>query len=171
MNFGRLLEGKRAPEPMSQINVTPLVDVMLVLLVIFMVTAPFFSGSLKLDLPRAPVSAAPPSAAPSLLLELGGDGQLRLNGLAVTDAQLSQRLREVAEREGARSWLIQRAAEIDWAWFDGVTTVGLTAGASAPEVLVQEVLAAMSERFSVSTENITTAVEEVVFKLPRSLTA
>jgi len=96
MNFGRLLEGKRAPEPISQINVTPLVDVMLVLLVIFMVTAPFFSGSLKLDLPRAPVSAAPPSAAPSLLLELGGDGQLRLNGLAVTDAQLSQRLREVA---------------------------------------------------------------------------
>jgi 4-hydroxy-3-methylbut-2-enyl diphosphate reductase len=52
-----------------------------------------------------------------------------------------------------------------------VTTVGLTAGASAPEVLVQEVLAAMNERFAVTTENITTAVEEVVFKLPRSLTA
>jgi 4-hydroxy-3-methylbut-2-enyl diphosphate reductase IspH len=81
------------------------------------------------------------------------------------------RLREVAEREGARSWLIQRAAEIEWAWFEGVTTVGLTAGASAPEVLVQEVLAAMNERFAVTTENITTAVEEVVFKLPRSLTA
>jgi 4-hydroxy-3-methylbut-2-enyl diphosphate reductase len=91
--------------------------------------------------------------------------------IGAANSSNSQRLREVAEREGARSWLIQRAAEIDWAWFDGVTTVGLTAGASAPEVLVQEVLAAMSERFSVSTENITTAVEEVVFKLPRSLSA
>lgn len=83
----------------------------------------------------------------------------------------SQRLREVAEREGARSWLIQRAADIDWTWLDGVTTVGVTAGASAPEVLVQEVLAALNERFTVMSENITTAVEEVVFKLPRALTA
>lgn len=91
--------------------------------------------------------------------------------IGAANSSNSQRLREVAEREGARSWLIQRAAEIDWAWFDGATTVGLTAGASAPEVLVQEVLAAMNERFVVSTENITTAVEEVVFKLPRSLTA
>ena len=49
--------------------------------------------------------------------------------------------------------------------------VPIGAGASAPEVLVQEVLAAMNERFAVTTENITTAVEEVVFKLPRSLTA
>ena len=91
--------------------------------------------------------------------------------IGAANSSNSQRLREVAEREGACSWLIQRAAEIDWAWFEGVTTVGLTAGASAPEVLVQEVLAAMNERFAVTTENITTAVEEVVFKLPRSLTA
>jgi 4-hydroxy-3-methylbut-2-enyl diphosphate reductase len=91
--------------------------------------------------------------------------------IGAANSSNSQRLREVAEREGARSWLIQRAAEIDWAWFEGVTTVGLTAGASAPEVLVQEVLAAMNERFAVTTENITTAVEEVVFKLPRSLSA
>jgi 4-hydroxy-3-methylbut-2-en-1-yl diphosphate reductase len=83
----------------------------------------------------------------------------------------SQRLREVAEREGARSWLIQRAADIDWTWLEGVTTVGVTAGASAPEVLVQEVLAALNARFTVTSENITTAVEEVVFKLPRALTA
>jgi 4-hydroxy-3-methylbut-2-enyl diphosphate reductase len=52
-----------------------------------------------------------------------------------------------------------------------VTTVGLTAGASAPEVLVQEVLAAMGARFAVTSESITTAVEDVVFKLPRALTA
>ena len=95
MSFGRL-QGKRAPEPISQINVTPLVDVMLVLLVIFMVAAPFFSGSLKLELPRAPVSAAPPSPPPGLVLEVERDGLLRLNGLSVTQEQLSQRLREVA---------------------------------------------------------------------------
>jgi 4-hydroxy-3-methylbut-2-enyl diphosphate reductase len=83
----------------------------------------------------------------------------------------SQRLREVAAREGARAHLIQRAALIDWAWFEGVTTLGLTAGASAPEVLVQEVIDAVRERFDVTVEEVTTATEEVVFKLPRALVA
>ncbi len=91
--------------------------------------------------------------------------------IGATNSSNSQRLREVAEREGAQAWLINRAADIDWAWFEGVTTVGLTAGASAPEVLVQEVLAAMGARFAVTTQSITTAVEDVVFKLPRALTA
>ena len=83
----------------------------------------------------------------------------------------SQRLREVAAREGAQARLIQRAAGIDWAWFEGVETVGLTAGASAPEVLVQEVLDALKSRFSVSIEEVTNATEQVVFKLPRALVA
>ncbi len=83
----------------------------------------------------------------------------------------SQRLREVAEREGSRAFLIQRADSIDWSWFDGVTTLGLTAGASAPEVLVQEVLSLLATRYDVSTEAVQTAVEDVVFKLPRALTA
>lgn len=91
--------------------------------------------------------------------------------IGATNSSNSQRLREVAEREGARAHLINRAADIDWAWFDGADTVGLTAGASAPEVLVQEVLADMGARFAVTCENITTAVEEVVFKLPRALTS
>ena len=81
----------------------------------------------------------------------------------------SQRLREVAEREGARAHLIQRAANIDWTWFEGVATVGLTAGASAPEILVQEVLTLLATRYEVATEAVTTAVEDVVFKLPRAL--
>lgn len=81
----------------------------------------------------------------------------------------SQRLREVAAREGARAYLIQRASFIDWRWFEGVTTLGLTAGASAPEVLVQEVLDALKERYDVAIEEVTTATEEVVFKLPRAL--
>ncbi len=81
----------------------------------------------------------------------------------------SQRLREVAERDGAAAHLIQRAENIDWSWFDGVGTVGLTAGASAPEVLVQEVMTLLATRYEVTTEAVTTAVEDVVFKLPRSL--
>nr|WP_310525290.1 4-hydroxy-3-methylbut-2-enyl diphosphate reductase [Polymorphobacter sp.] len=89
--------------------------------------------------------------------------------IGATNSSNSQRLREVAEREGAASHLIQRAADIDWRWFAGVDTLGLTAGASAPEVLVQEVLAALGTHFTVTTENITTAVEQVVFKLPRAL--
>ncbi|WP_426165468.1 4-hydroxy-3-methylbut-2-enyl diphosphate reductase [Sandarakinorhabdus sp. DWP1-3-1] len=91
--------------------------------------------------------------------------------IGATNSSNSQRLREVAEREGAAAHLIQRASDIDWAWFDGVATMGITAGASAPEVLVQEVLLALSGRFDVTTENITTAVEQVVFKLPRALVA
>jgi len=83
----------------------------------------------------------------------------------------SQRLREVGEREGARAYLVQRAAEIDWSWLTGAKTVGLTAGASAPEILVQEVLALLATRFTVTTREVTTAVEDVVFKLPKSLTA
>ena len=91
--------------------------------------------------------------------------------IGATNSSNSQRLREVAEREGAAAYLIQRAADIDWSWFVGVSTMGITAGASAPEVLVQEVLAKLATHFEVRSENITTAVEQVVFKLPRALVA
>jgi 4-hydroxy-3-methylbut-2-enyl diphosphate reductase len=91
--------------------------------------------------------------------------------IGATNSSNSQRLREVAEREGASAYLIQRATNIDWQWFDGVSTVGITAGASAPEVLVQEVLSHLGDRFTIASEDITTAVEQVVFKLPRALVA
>jgi 4-hydroxy-3-methylbut-2-enyl diphosphate reductase len=81
----------------------------------------------------------------------------------------SLRLVEVAERLGTRSRLIQRANEIDPSWLDGVTTLGLTAGASAPEVLVREVVQRISELRTVSEETVTTAEEKMVFKLPRQL--
>lgn len=81
----------------------------------------------------------------------------------------SVRLVEVAERSGARAQLIQRAADIDLAWLDGVETLGLTAGASAPEILVREVVARLSEHFEVNEQDIKTADERMVFKLPRSL--
>ena len=81
----------------------------------------------------------------------------------------SLRLVEVAERLGTNSRLIQRASEIDPSWLDGVKTLGLTAGASAPEVLVREVVARIAELRTVTEETVTTAEEKMVFKLPRQL--
>ncbi|MCU0729343.1 MAG: 4-hydroxy-3-methylbut-2-enyl diphosphate reductase [Sphingopyxis sp.] len=81
----------------------------------------------------------------------------------------SLRLAEVAERLGARSELIQRATDIDWTWFDGVETLGLTAGASAPEILVREVVELIGTRFDVTERQVETAVENMIFKLPRGL--
>lgn len=81
----------------------------------------------------------------------------------------SLRLVEVAEREGTPARLIQRAAEIDFDWLEGVTTLGLTAGASAPEVLVREVVDRLAERFAVEEEQVETARETIAFKLPRGL--
>ncbi len=83
----------------------------------------------------------------------------------------SLRLAEVAQRLGAQSHLIQRATEIDWNWFDGVTTVGLTAGASAPELLVREVVDLIATRYAVDEQPVVTATEDMVFKLPRGLEA
>ncbi|MEM9084465.1 MAG: 4-hydroxy-3-methylbut-2-enyl diphosphate reductase [Pseudomonadota bacterium] len=81
----------------------------------------------------------------------------------------SLRLVEVAERLGTPGKLIQRAEEIDPAWLDGVDTVGLTAGASAPEVLVREVVDGLAALRPISEETITTTEEKMVFKLPREL--
>jgi 4-hydroxy-3-methylbut-2-enyl diphosphate reductase len=82
----------------------------------------------------------------------------------------SQRLVEVAERAGCpRAVLIQRASEIDWSVFDGVEKIGVTAGASAPEVIVEEVLDAFAKRFDINVELVRTAEESIVFSLPRQL--
>ncbi len=81
----------------------------------------------------------------------------------------SLRLVEVAERLGTPSRLIQRATEIAPEWLDGVETLGLTAGASAPELLVREVVERISGWRTVSEEQVTAAEENMVFKLPRQL--
>jgi 4-hydroxy-3-methylbut-2-enyl diphosphate reductase len=82
----------------------------------------------------------------------------------------SQRLREVAEREGCRiSELVQRAADIDWEKFGDIVSLGITAGASAPEVLVEEIIEAFATRYEVSVETVSTADESVFFPLPRQL--
>ncbi|CDO37530.1 MULTISPECIES: 4-hydroxy-3-methylbut-2-enyl diphosphate reductase [Novosphingobium] len=81
----------------------------------------------------------------------------------------SLRLVEVAQRAGACAQLIQRATDIDPRWLDGVETVGITAGASAPEELVNEVIARLKELRQVDQEEVVTEKEHITFKLPRQL--
>jgi len=81
----------------------------------------------------------------------------------------SLRLVEVAQRCGTPARLIERAKDLDPAWLDGVETVGLTAGASAPENLVREVIDRLAEWRAVEERQTVTATENMVFKLPRQL--
>ncbi len=92
--------------------------------------------------------------------------------LGAPNSSNSMRLVEVARASGCpRALLVQRAAEIDWSRLDGVRRLGITAGASAPEILVEEVIAACRERFAVEVEEVAGTEERVVFKLPRALSA
>lgn len=82
----------------------------------------------------------------------------------------SKRLVDVALRSGAKaSKLIASVDFVDWSWFEGVSTLGITAGASAPEILVEELIEACRERFDVMIEDVKVTDEDVVFKLPRVL--
>ena len=72
---------------------------------------------------------------------------------------------------GVPARLIERAADIDWGWLGDPSTVGVTAGASAPETLVREVVDALAERFLVTEETVDHTPERMVFKLPRELVA
>ena len=83
----------------------------------------------------------------------------------------SLRLVECAERAGAKAQLIQRGAEIDFGWLEGVRTLGITAGASAPEVLVREVVDALGTRYAITERTVETAQENIAFKLPKGLEA
>lgn len=81
----------------------------------------------------------------------------------------SLRLVEVAARAGTKAYLVQRAEDISMNWFDSVNTLGLTAGASAPEVLVREIIDALAGHFDLDEQQVTTAEESITFKLPREL--
>jgi biopolymer transport protein TolR len=96
MAFGRL-ERTQLPQPMSEINVTPLVDVMLVLVVIFIITAPLLASSIRLDLPGT--EAAKPNDAPRFVsVALDAQGRLFLNDKPVTAAELAARLSDSARQ-------------------------------------------------------------------------
>ena len=97
----------------------------------------------------------------------------RIDALLVVGApnsSNSRRLVEVGKAAGCPyAMLVQTAADIDWRSLDGVRSVGLTAGASAPEVLVEQVIEAFAERYRVTVEDVVTAEENVTFKVPRVL--
>jgi len=95
----------------------------------------------------------------------------RMLVIGAPNSSNSLRLAEVAQRLGVRARLIERAADIDWEWLGQPETVGVTAGASAPELLVREVIDALRERFEVSEEEADHSPERMVFKLPRELVA
>ena len=96
MTFGRL-QRTPGPQPMSDINMTPLVDVMLVLVVILIITAPLLASSIRLDLPRT--GAAKPGEVPDFVtVVLDRSGQAFLNDQAVDPAQLAERLAQAANK-------------------------------------------------------------------------
>jgi len=82
----------------------------------------------------------------------------------------SQRLKEVAERSGCKlARLVLRADDVEWDLFSNISSLGITAGASAPEILVEEIMDAFAERFELRVETVSTADEGVFFPLPREL--
>lgn len=94
----------------------------------------------------------------------------RMLVIGAPNSSNSLRLVEVAKGAGCpRSWLVQRAADLDWDDFEGAGVVGISAGASAPELLVNEVIDAFRSRFDVTMEEVEVARESVEFKLPRAL--
>lgn len=93
----------------------------------------------------------------------------RMLVIGAPNSSNSLRLVEVSERNGCPGRLLQRSTEVDWEWLEGAKTVGVTAGASAPEVLVEELLETLRDRYEITLEYVTTSEENVKFKLPLSL--
>jgi len=131
MAFGRL-ERNPGAQPMSEINMTPLIDVMLVLLVIFIITAPLMTSSLKLDLPAADGAAA--GAAPAFVaLAIDAEGGLFLGEQPAGREQIVERVRAAARRDPATEVQLRadrrvpygRVAElIGWVQEAGLTRIG-----------------------------------------------
>jgi biopolymer transport protein ExbD len=142
MAFGRL-ERNPGSQPMSEINMTPLIDVMLVLLVIFIITAPLLASSLKLDLPKAEGGAAS-DAATFVALAIDSHGSLFMDDQPLDPqrarAQIAARMREAARRDPATEVQLRadsrvpygRVAElIGWVQEAGLSRIGLVTEAPA----------------------------------------
>ena len=139
MAFGRL-ERNPGSQPMSDINMTPLIDVMLVLLVIFIITAPLMTSSLRLDLPNA--EGATPSEAPAVLaLGIDAQGRLFVGDQAATPEELLAACQEAARRDPATEVQLRadrtvpygRVAEVmGWVQQAGLSRIGFVTEAAAP---------------------------------------
>lgn len=100
MAFGRMSSRSSGDTPINSINVTPLVDVMLVLVVIFILAAPMLAASLRVQLPKAQASTAPASVAQgdALMVEVSPQGEIWLKGAATDDAAVQQQLQALGQR-------------------------------------------------------------------------
>ena len=100
MAFGRLSARQKPSSPMSDINVTPLVDVMLVLVVIFILAAPMLAASLRVQLPKAQAAAPQTTVAKgdALMVEVNPQGEIWIQGAAVDDAAVQQQLQSLGQR-------------------------------------------------------------------------
>lgn len=141
MSFGRL-ERPTGDRPMSEINVTPLVDVMLVLLVIFIIAAPVMASRLALELPKAQVPATTPAAADAMVsIALDAQGQLHWNDEPLAEDVLRQRLQETARRNPATELQLRADAAapygrvvqlIGLAQSAGLSRIGFVADSAPP---------------------------------------
>ena len=139
MAFGRL-QRPGASQPMSEINMTPLIDVMLVLLVIFIITAPLMTSSLKLDLPKT--EGGQPSVAPAFIaLAIDEQGRLFVGDEVLAREMVAARMREAASRDPATEVQLRadsrvpygRVAELIGAVQDaGLSRIGFVTEAAAP---------------------------------------
>ena len=138
MAFGRL-ERRESPKPMADINMTPLIDVMLVLMVIFMITAPLMSSALHLDLPRSEASTQG-DASDAIAISIAPDGTLQLNQKTLNAAELKSKLQELGRDHPERELQLradqsvpygQVAALIDWAQSAGLNRIAFVTEAPA----------------------------------------
>jgi biopolymer transport protein TolR len=128
MSFGGLERGKRGA-PFADINVTPLVDVMLVLVVIFIITAPLMASSLRLDLPRS--DAARPAEVPrSVQLAIDASGALFVDDRPIAEAALARRLAEAAARDPATEVQLRADARVPYGRVVAVMGLAQQAGLS-----------------------------------------
>ena len=126
MSFGRL-ERPRSAQPISEINVTPLVDVMLVLVVIFILTAPLLTSAIKLDLPQS-AAAKPAQASRALTLVVDRAGQIFLADQPITSERLAQQLRQAAQANPDTELRLRADAQVPYGRIVEVMGVAHQAG-------------------------------------------
>ncbi|QHI95244.1 protein TolR [Aristophania vespae] len=134
---GGRFSGRRRHRPASEINVTPLVDVMLVLLIIFMVTAPMMTSGVNVDLPKTSASPVNTDSKP-ITVSLRSDGNLFLGDEPVTAEELVDRLKKAANNDSTRRIFVRADAKIDYGQVMRVMGQITTGGFSHVALLAQQ---------------------------------